>query len=84
MLGIRIGLGWAKSHSFATGQCPVMKYNRNLMMCILKDKIKIAKAVNVQTITLDDAPKGYKDFDKGAAKKYVLDPHGDLQGAERV
>ncbi len=24
-LGIRIGLGWAKSHSFATGQCPVMK-----------------------------------------------------------
>ena len=23
-LSIRIGLGWAKSHSFATGQCPVM------------------------------------------------------------
>jgi glutathione-independent formaldehyde dehydrogenase len=73
---IRIGLGWAKSHSFATGQCPVMKYNRNLMMCILKDKIKIAKAVNVTTISLDDAPKGYKDFDKGAAKKFVIDPHG--------
>src|SRR4051794_15690849 len=31
MLGIRIGLGWAKSHAFYTGQCPVMKYNRNLM-----------------------------------------------------
>src|SRR3954470_12088839 len=75
MLGIRIGLGWAKSHSFATGQCPVMKYNRSLMMCILHDKIKIAKAVNVTTITLDDAPKGYKDFDKGAAKKFVIDPH---------
>src|SRR5207237_5850024 len=26
MLGIRIGLGWAKSHHFTTGQCPVMKY----------------------------------------------------------
>ena len=75
MLGIRIGLGWAKSHTFATGQCPVKRYNRNLMMCILKDKIKIAKAVNVQTITLDDAPKGYRDFDKGAAKKFVIDPH---------
>ncbi len=25
-LSIRIGLGWAKSHTFATGQCPVMKY----------------------------------------------------------
>ena len=46
------------------------------MQCILHDKIKIAKAVNVQTITLDEAPKGYKDFDKGAAKKYVIDPNG--------
>src|SRR5689334_13144675 len=73
---IRIGLGWAKSHSICTGQCPVMRYNRQLMQCILHDKIKIAKAVNVSTITLDDAPKGYKDFDKGAAKKFVLDPHG--------
>jgi glutathione-independent formaldehyde dehydrogenase len=76
MLGIRIGLGWAKSHAFTTGQCPVMKYNRALMQCILHDKIKIAKAVNVTTIKLDDAPKGYKDFDKGAAKKFVIDPHG--------
>ncbi len=75
-LGIRIGLGWAKSHSLHTGQCPVMKYNRQLMQCILHDKIKIAKAVSVQTITLDEAPKGYKDFDKGAAKKFVIDPHG--------
>jgi glutathione-independent formaldehyde dehydrogenase len=75
-LGIRIGLGWAKSHSLHTGQCPVMKYNRQLMQCILNDKIQIAKAVNVTTITLDDAPKGYKDFDKGAARKYVIDPHG--------
>jgi glutathione-independent formaldehyde dehydrogenase len=80
MLGIRIGLGWAKSHSFHTGQCPVKKYNRALMMCILKDKIKIAKAVNVQTISLDEAPKGYADFDKGAAKKFVIDPHGMLAG----
>lgn len=22
-LGVRLGLGWAKSHSFYTGQCPV-------------------------------------------------------------
>jgi glutathione-independent formaldehyde dehydrogenase len=74
-LGIRIGLGWAKSHSFATGQCPVLKYNRQLMQAILYDKIQIAKAVNVTTISLDDAPQGYKDFDKGVAKKFVLDPH---------
>jgi glutathione-independent formaldehyde dehydrogenase len=74
-LGIRIGLGWAKSHSFATGQCPVLRYNRQLMQAILYDKIQIAKAVNVTMISLDEAPKGYKDFDKGAARKFVIDPH---------
>jgi glutathione-independent formaldehyde dehydrogenase len=75
-LVIRIGLGWAKSHSFHTGQCPVMKYHRQLMTAILYDKIQIAKAVNVQVITLNEAPQGYVDFDKGAAKKFVIDPHG--------
>ncbi len=75
-LGIRIGLGWAKSHSFTTGQCPVMRYHRQLMNAILNDKVQIAKAVNATVIRLDEAPQGYKDFDKGAARKYVLDPHG--------
>ena len=75
-LGLRIGLGWAKSLYFATGQCPVMKYNRQLMMAILYDKVKIAKAVNVTVITLDEGPQGYKDFDRGTAKKFVIDPHG--------
>ena len=75
-LKIRFGLGWAKSHCFYTGQCPVMKYHRQLMNAILYDKIKIADAVNVQVITLSDAPQGYADFDKGAARKYVIDPHG--------
>jgi glutathione-independent formaldehyde dehydrogenase len=48
------------------------------MQAILYDKVHIAKAVNVQTITLDEAPQGYKDFDKGAATKFVIDPHGML------
>ena len=80
-LSIRIGLGWAKSHEFTTGQCPVMKYHRGLMMAILHDKVQIAKAVNATVITLDDAPAGYKDFDKGAAKKFLLDPHNSLGAA---
>jgi glutathione-independent formaldehyde dehydrogenase len=75
-LQIRIGLGWAKSHSFHTGQCPVLKYNRQLMMAILHDKVHIAKAVNATIIALDKAPQGYQDFDKGVAKKFVIDPHG--------
>lgn len=75
-LGVRIGLGWAKSHSFTTGQCPVKRYNRQLMNLILSGKAQIAKAVNATVITLDDAPRGYAEFDGGAAKKYVIDPHG--------
>ncbi|WP_154858626.1 formaldehyde dehydrogenase, glutathione-independent [Cyclobacterium xiamenense] len=75
-LSIRLGLGWAKSHSFHTGQCPVMKYHRQLMQAILYDKVQIAKAVNVQVISLQESVQGYKDFDGGAAKKFVIDPHG--------
>jgi len=47
--------------------CPVMKYHQNLMQAILFEKIDIAKAV----ISLDDAPKGYKDFDAGECVKCV-------------
>jgi glutathione-independent formaldehyde dehydrogenase len=75
-LSIRIGLGWAKSHSFTTGQCPVMKYHYGLMQMILNDRAQIANAVNATVITLDEAPDGYKDFDQGAAKKFVFNPHG--------
>ena len=74
-LSIRIGLGWAKSHSFTTGQCPVMRYHRGLMQMILNDRAQIAKAVNATVITLDEAPQGYKDFDSGAARKFVLNPN---------
>ena len=77
-LGVRIGLGWAKSLSFTTGQCPVMRYNRQLMMAILHDRVQIARNVNATVIPLDRAPEGYAEFDKGAARKYVLDPHGML------
>jgi glutathione-independent formaldehyde dehydrogenase len=77
-LSIRLGLGWAKSHAFTTGQCPVMKYHRGLMMAILHDRVQIAKAVNATAITLDDAPRGYQEFDQGASRKYVLDPNGYL------
>ena len=77
-LGIRIGLGWAKSHHFTTGQCPVMRYNRQLMQAILYDKVSVADNVGVTVISLDEGPQGYQDFDRGAAKKFVIDPHGML------
>ncbi len=78
-LSMRFGQGWAKSHRFFTGQTPVLRYNRALMRAILHDRLPIARVVNATVIPLEDAPKGYQDFDKGAAKKFVLDPSGELR-----
>jgi len=80
-LRVSIGSGWAKSHRFTTGQCPVKRYNRQLMMAILHDKVHIGRNVHAIVLPLDDAPKGYSDFDSGAASKFVLDPHNQLVGA---
>jgi glutathione-independent formaldehyde dehydrogenase len=80
-LSLQFGIGWAKSLQFMTGQAPVMKYHRELMQAILNDRVQIGKAVNATVISLEDAPKGYEDFDSGAAKKYVLDPHDMLKAA---
>jgi glutathione-independent formaldehyde dehydrogenase len=51
------------------------------MQAILWDRIKIADIVGVQIISLDDAPKGYAEFDAGAPKKFVIDPHHMLSAA---
>jgi glutathione-independent formaldehyde dehydrogenase len=77
-LRLRFGLGWAKSHSFHTGQTPVLRYNRRLMEAILWDRLPIAEIVNVKVISLDEAPDGYRSFDSGAPYKFVIDPHGLL------
>ena len=42
-------------------------------------KLALAGAVNVEVISLDEAPEAYKAFDKGVAKKFVIDPHNTLQ-----
>lgn len=78
-LKIRLGLGWAKAHTFVTGQTPVMRYHRELMNSILSGRAQIANAVNATVISLDQAPQGYQEFDGGASKKFVIDPHGMLK-----
>ena len=83
-LAIRIGLGWAKSLSLHTGQCPVMKYHKQLMRAIMYDKIKVAKAVNATLISLDSAPKGYSAFDSGVARKFVIDPNNIVTKATGI
>ncbi|ANU21858.1 formaldehyde dehydrogenase, glutathione-independent [Planococcus donghaensis] len=78
-LKVRLGLGWAKAHTFVTGQTPVMRYHRDLMKSILSGKAQIAKAVNATVITLDQSPEAYAEFDHGASKKFVIDPHGHFK-----
>jgi glutathione-independent formaldehyde dehydrogenase len=51
------------------------------MQAILWDRLNIAEVVNVNIITLDDAPAGYAQFDSGVPKKFVIDPHGLLRNA---
>ncbi|MFC0465754.1 formaldehyde dehydrogenase, glutathione-independent, partial [Kineococcus gynurae] len=58
-LSLDLGTGWAKSLSFTTGQCPVMKYHHGLMRAILHDKVQIAKAVGATAISLEEAPAAY-------------------------
>jgi glutathione-independent formaldehyde dehydrogenase len=45
------------------------------------DRLPIAKIVNAIAISQEDAPRGYAEFDKGIAAKFVLDPHGMLAKA---
>ena len=80
-LSMRFGLGWAKSHRLYTGQTPVLRYNRALMQAILHDRLPIAKIVNATVIVLDDAPQGYRDFDSGVARKFILDQHDLIKHA---
>jgi hypothetical protein len=47
----------------------------------LHDRLPIAKIVNGTVITLDDAPDSYQLFDKGAAKKFVIDANGAVKAA---
>lgn len=47
-----------------------------MFQAIQWDRIKIAETVGVEVIPLDDAPRGYSEFDAGAPKKFVIGPHG--------
>src|SRR5262249_17244110 len=82
-LSLRLGLGWAKSISFATGQTPVLRYNRQLYQAIVHDRIHIARDVNAKVISLDDAPAAYKQFDAGVASKFIIGQRAATQRTQR-
>ena len=75
-LPIAFSKAWIKSPQLLGGQAPIMKYNRDLMMAILWDRMPyLAEVVNTEVITLEDAPEAYKVFSDGSPKKFVIDPH---------
>jgi len=71
---INAGLAWVKGHSIWGGQCPVMKYHRELMEAILHNRIHPGQHLNVTMIPLEQAAEAYTAFDKGAANKFVFNP----------
>lgn len=81
-LPLAFSKAWIKSPKLTGGQAPVMKYNRDLMMAILWDRMPyLGEVVNTEIIALEDAPEAYKTFSDGSPKKYVIDPHGSVKKA---
>jgi glutathione-independent formaldehyde dehydrogenase len=53
-----------------------MRYNRNLMMAILWDRMPyLTPLLNTELIPLEKAPEAYQVFREGSPKKFVIDPH---------
>ena len=56
--GLDFGKAWIKSPSLTGGQCPVMKYNRNLMMAILWGRMDyLGEVMNVELVSLNECPR---------------------------
>jgi hypothetical protein len=62
-----------------TGQCPVMSYHRELLISIVRSRISVAAALNVEIIGLEQAPAAYARFNKGEPVKFIIDPHRILR-----
>lgn len=78
-LPIDFGKAWIKSPKLTAGQAPIMRYNRDLMMAILWDRMPYLSAMlNTEIIGLEEAPDAYATFSEGSPKKFVIDPHGSV------
>lgn len=78
-LPIDFGKAWIKSPKLTAGQAPIMRYNRDLMMAILWDRMPYLGAMlNTEIIGLEEAPDAYATFSEGSPKKFVIDPHGSV------
>jgi len=73
---LQFGACWMKGLQLGMGQCPVKASNKALMKCILHDRVRLEKLLNVKVISLEEAPAAYERFNQGEPCKYVIDPHG--------
>ncbi len=48
------------------------------MQAILYGKASPAAACSASYISPDEAPQACEDFDKGAARRFVIDPHAQI------
>ena len=81
-LPLAFSKAWIKSPQLTGGQAPIMKYNRDLMMAILWDRMPyLGEVINTEVISLDQAPDAYRIFSDGSSKKFVIDPHGSVKQA---
>lgn len=77
---IDFGNAWVKSPRITAGQAPIMRYNRELMMAILWDRMPyLSDMLNTRVISIDEAPKAYETFEKGSLDKFIIDPHGMIK-----
>jgi glutathione-independent formaldehyde dehydrogenase len=76
LMALGFPAAWVKSPTFTAGQCPVMHYNRDLMMAILWDRMPyLTPLLNTEVIPLERAVEAYQIFHDGSPKKFVIDPH---------
>ena len=78
--GVDFGKAWIKSPSMIAGQCPVVKYSRDLMMAILWGRMNyLAEVMNAHVVSLDNSIDAYRVFDQGSAEKFIIDPHNSTK-----
>ena len=81
-LPLAFSKAWIKSPQLTGGQAPIMKYNRDLIMAILWDRMPyLGEVINTEVISLDQAPDAYRVFSDGSPKKFIIDPHGSVKQA---
>ena len=74
--GLNFGKAWIKSPSMIAGQCPVIKYSRDLMMAILWGRLSyLSEVMNAHVVSLENSIAAYRAFDQGSPEKFVIDPH---------